>query len=1493
MSARHAYRFVIFAALAVMPFNPGCNCPEPGLEDSGPPGEDGGDPDIDGGNPDDDGGGPADAGYDGGYFGGPTEPIRTPESGNPDNATRDSDCDGLSDQEEFQQTYAGGEKTDPANYDSDGDGIADGVEAGRTEPIDDECPNTWRDADPTTTTNPTVVDSDGDCINDGIEDANGNGRQDPGESDPSDADSDGDGIPDGEEDDNCDGVLDSGETDPGLADTDADGLNDGVEDANRNGVVDAGETDPNNPDTDGDGIIDGVDSDPLVPNADSDGDGISDDDETANGTDPNNADTDGDGACDGANDVAGTCIGGEDLNGNGQLDAGETDPNEPDTDCDALSDGEELASGTDPRARDTDGDLLGDGLELGKTGPVDGSACTDPPVDTDPSTTTDPNEADTDADGLNDGLEDRDRDGAVDDPPANPVVDAQDTDPNNPDSDGDGICDGPADLGMAICVAGEDRNRNGRVDAGETDPNEANVDTDGDGLEDGIELATCTPDMSRCLDPNDADTDDDGIDDGDETYTTATNPLEADTDCDGVNDGDEINVYNTDPLKFDSDGDGISDGVELGANTNIGGARCNGIFVADADGTGLGSGDTDPNDADTDGDGVVDGAEDANQNGAVDDGELNPNDLTDVCPSGDINNCDNVIASACADPVVPNLHAEASADALVATAPDPDGFPLGNTQQITWDHDGNAQTPEQVVGITMNDTQNGVLAFALRLDPAAATALDDLNAVEGAVGGLTIPLEQGGQTTWDGFDMARGTYNCGAGCRGNNADTMDVRAQRMIRNIVDSATPGNVTVTFPNSVTPTGELKVAFEAVRRSDTRTVLVGAIALFDDFNDPATGIDYRMEDIYGGTALAQVGDTVGTQCDQFTGQINEQVDFIVVVDDSGSMGDAQDALAAATDAMVAQLGGSTLDWRVGLVTTAYYDTGAAADYCDFTNNLTTFSTCVAGIDINSTGDERGLESVKRMLTGPNGNDGRWLPATTGAAADDKIRSEAEVVVIFLTDAGEQSASAATNPGSLDNTYDTDRPGGRVNPVATYAADWAAWADGNWDTGRNDEPKMILGGILCPDNVPDRDGDGYADGCSGEEDSTSPNPGDDHGGGTHDHYALDNFYATIAANGGINGAIADPATGDASNGAGPPGDCPNGAQCAAYKAAIEQTIIGIVNLVAGVASPYQLTADPISATIKVSAAATVGACPDADPSTTVIELPRSRVNGFSYDAATNQLAFWGTCRPVVGTDIAASYRTWIDLTGDPDGGDQPCGGLCVPPFVCVNDQCVCPSDCGGTLGAGETCDPVTCTPECLDDCGGTCGGGQICNTDSCACECECTGQTPPSQYPSNFICDEATCQWTCPADGCDEGSRPATGNWECGGACEWVCPSDCGVDNMAPEERCNTTTCEVECSADCNATCNGFTQCDTGSCSCQCVESATCAPGFVFDADACDCVCDAAELQCDAVHVPNLDSCTCDCGTCDNETCETMLGTVATCDVGTCTCIPFNPGG
>ncbi|MBZ0121148.1 MAG: hypothetical protein K8H88_29400, partial [Sandaracinaceae bacterium] len=71
------------------------------------------------------------------------------------------------------------------------------------------------------------------------------------------------------------------------------------------------------------------------------------------------------------------------------------------------------------------------------------------------------------------------------------------------------------------------------------------------------------------------------------------------------------------------------------------------------------------------------------------------------------------------------------------------------------------------------------------------------------------------------------------------------------------------------------------------------------------------------------------------------------------------------------------------------------------------------------------------------------------------------------------------------------------------------------------------------------------------------------------------------------------------------------------------------IVEAVAGAASSFVFERVPISATIRVRV--------------DNVEVPRSRLDGFDYDGASNSIVFRGrTYRPSIGSEVVVSYRVW-----------------------------------------------------------------------------------------------------------------------------------------------------------------------------------------------------------------------------------------------------------
>ncbi|MCP4501419.1 MAG: hypothetical protein GY822_15780 [Deltaproteobacteria bacterium] len=1345
------------------------------------------------------------------------------DPGETDAREADSDCDGLSDLEE--QVLG----TNPRLQDSDLDGVSDGVENGNTADVGADnaaalstCVGVVLDADPSSTT------------------------------DPNDADTDQDGIPDGLEDRNFDGALASAvdlprETDPSDADTDDDGLCDGPNNVSPFCV--AGE------DRNFDGLTNPGETDPRIPDVDSDGDGLDDHFESvlaSNSTDPNNPDTDGDGLCDGPNTVAGVCIAGEDMNQNGIADVTETHPLLADTDCDALSDGEEAALGGNAILRDTDGDLIPDGVEAGRSAVIAPPyGCATATLDQDPTTTTNVAEMDSDADGMNDGLEDRNRDGALGAATGGAV--AQETDADDADTDNDGLCDGPGTV-ASVCVAGEDRNRNGIVDGAETDPRVADVDTDLDGLTD--------PDETNIYytDPNNPDTDDDGIKDGDEIGATNTDPLNFDTDCDGISDGAEITL-GTDPNDPDSDQDGISDGVENGTRCIISiqtDISCAAICVQDGDPATT----TNPLDEDSDGDGVVDGAEDSNQDGKVDPGELDPNDTGDT---------GGAVSAACAVPIEPFLHNHDLTDVLLATAP-----------SITAPNVGVVVVGGNEVGLTFSDTTNGLIGFAINVTPGTSP-IDDVIAYENglnSVGAVTVPINQT-FTTWDGFSAARAVMNVNA--TGTATSTALAVARSLLGNAGASATFNNA----PNvNGTPSG-YKFGISVVHRSATTSIVIGVLTRLQNYDD-ASGRDFRLKDLNGGTALGQVGDRSGQQCDVLDADVAQEVDIVFVVDDSGSMNDAQNAVSAAATVMRARLEASPLDYRVAIVTTYYWSLPDNGDvYKDFMTDLDRFEDCLNGnlggdcstpVVASGRGDERGFESFQQILAD------RWLKDGPQDGRSDRIRPNAQLLVVFLSDAGDQSGDAdgTSQGGSFDRPSTNDIDGWTAFSQGGTTTDDGG-TDVSWDQTRGDEPPLVLGGILCP--IPDPTA-----GCSQE--------------GGVSATARITYHNTINAMGGVIGALANAA----GNGLADP------------DAEIGAVIPPLIDSLVFQASPFDLTAAPIASTLKVAMedaaidAVTRAGCNGGD----LTDIPRSTDNGFSYDPANNRVAFYGACRPTSAlTDgIAVSYKTWIDFTDCPDGCDDPCAD-CIDPFICVNEQCVCPSDCGvpGGLPYNKTCEPSTCTVTCLEDCGG-CASGFTCNNDDavCGCECDdCGGGTPPP----GFECNNNTCEFEC--TGCP-GSAPSAYSTCNLGTCAWECGSGCGGGGPPGGEFCNTNplVCDYECAADCGG-CAGNEQCDVGTCACECPDNcggsppsagyecnlATCQfectgdanlatkPGdnFVWDTLLCDWSCPA-----DCGSVSPGAGFVCDTGVCEY-TCPIDCGGCAgneTCNSGSCQCeCPADCGG
>lgn len=369
-----------------------------------------------------------------------------------------------------------------------------------------------------------------------------------------------------------------------------------------------------------------------------------------------------------------------------------------------------------------------------------------------------------------------------------------------------------------------------------------------------------------------------------------------------------------------------------------------------------------------------------------------------------------------------------------------------------------------------------------------------------------------------------------------------------------------------------------------------------------------------------------------------------------------------------------------------------------------------------------------------------------------------------------------------------------------------------------------------------------------------------------------------------------------------------------------IEAIVIGAV----GKASPYVLegfidgqAVQPIAATIKVSVEvckvpAEYPTC--ATSGTEMQSVPRSREDGFDYDAINNTLILYGDARPVLDGDIVVSYRYWIDNEQPPAGNPScPCPETSAPGCACptgtacgqvgatnnctskvaqgtceltpgcswndvigcvVNGACEADPTCGGACGVGTTCDPETGLCVCDPTCGGACGAGEQCD-DNRTCDgldaSTCAATSGCAFNVSRALCLSVTCgQCLC--------------DTTCGGGC--AAGQTCDGDTGSP--TCGVCACDTTCGGGCpaNQTCNS----DTGSpgCGfCQPPECGTgCPTGFVCDPNTGFCVCDATcgGGSCPAGRTCDGDANSTTCGQClCDTTCGGSCPTGQTCDSDT----------
>ena len=318
--------------------------------------------------------------------------------------------------------------------------------------------------------------------------------------------------------------------------------------------------------------------------------------------------------------------------------------------------------------------------------------------------------------------------------------------------------------------------------------------------------------------------------------------------------------------------------------------------------------------------------------------------------------------------------------------------------------------------------------------------------------------------------------------------------------------------------------------------------------------------------------------------------------------------------------------------------------------------------------------------------------------------------------------------------------------------------------------------------------------------------------------------------------------------------------------------------------ASPYKLegfisghSVQPISSTIKVATqnCNNLFEYPNCQSGTHVNVVPRSRDNGFDYDATNNALLLYGNARPVNGGTIAVSYRYWVNNNQPPSGtaGGCPCPSTTSPNCACppgeacgavtsngtTTNKCalspnsiacnqtpgctwntanngfcevtgLCEPDptCGGCTGAGQKCDTKTGLCVCDPTCGGACQAGSTCDNNENINGCSTRSQS---------ACTGA-CAWNATINTCVSST---CGQCVCDTTCGGGCPAGeiCNVNPSSP--TCGQCYCDTTCGGGCpvHEVCNANPSSPTCGL-CQPPACGNCPVGYVCSPTANICVCD-----------------------------------------------------
>ncbi len=717
-----------------------------------------------------------------------------------------------------------------------------------------------------------------------------------------------------------------------------------------------------------------------------------------------------------------------------------------------------------------------------------------------------------------------------------------------------------------------------------TDP--ARADTDGDGVHDGGEdrNKNCQYDLGMETDPRRADTDNDGLDDGDER-DAGTDPLDNDSDDDGVDDGPEVASGCMNPLDSDTDGDSLPDGLEDANGDGMLGTCPNRMFEPQCAGI-----ESDPCSTDSDGDGTPDN-EEAQYLGC------RPEDTQNLSDPQFVENATGNYKMAL----------ETGVSAAGVTGQDAHAF---------------------------NDAANDYAGFVASLPkPGGATSAELLashvfSRISTAYPSATQRATGRRIQTHDQFAaVVSGIAELGGGLQ---ADAVRDAV------LAELAGVGSVTHGAAGNFSAAGggdPMLVVYQVILRSGGNYVVTAAAVPESAYLDNSAAAGFRVDDITGGTAVAQAGEALESECVSYRVDTRPKVDFIWILDGSGSMNDEIDQVKGFASDFAAILQNSNLDWRIGVTNGTCFgihdDAAISADVkalfdpsglqgpcpalpgfgqppiangklCNnaFTTDAATFESCIDSVR----GSGFSIQTEHTMTIGTAAIDRATPRSDTDAS---KLRTDAAVVLISVTDEFDEVVQAEM--GWLD-------AGGGENPPHDPTQ------DGSYDQNAVDT-------IVSP---------------------------------FVDYYLRSNVGATMFGIYWVPGTMCDTAA-EAAAGIHTVVSQTGGTAGSVCQNDLTATLEQIATASAGIASGLRLRGVPVAPSIVTK----VGQVMTGN----IVTLDRSRGDGWDYDSIVNRVTFQGPNPPQTGDRVVIAYRRWEgSVIGCMDDSDCPREQK----YRCVNGTCL-----------------------------------------------------------------------------------------------------------------------------------------------------------------------------------------------------------------------------